>query len=1027
MKKLIFAFLLAWAGVVCAKTPDGWTDDYEAALERAAAEKKNVLVDFTGSDWCSWCKRLDKEVFSTDEFRKAAPDKYVLLYVDSPEDETSLSEKARAQNPKLLEKYGVEGFPTILILDETGKRIAQVGYRKGGPVAFLKYIDETVREAPDIEKYIKPIEAVLNASDEAMAQDMEALQTEVAAKFTNGVERLSQAERRKLFKKMEKAAEAAFFGTLFPKYVPIYDKAFAEAHAMAVPVHMEAKKKALIEGQESHYKMMKAALAAYEKRQAEPSAEEDDEEDEEDEEEDEESETSYGARRLIVPPPELAKTEEDYFKNVAEPFYTARIVDAYQPAADVKPEVAERVRAVRRALVRALVTGREEFPTHDEFEAAHRLWREKCRDAAVAIVHCDGLTGDDRYWQSENIYKEAVAAFDFASDPFMGFLLRLKEAKTGRYRITRNKKVNRKPIQEAEVACSNAFVRVADVFRAADSRILERLEERWGLPDGAAELVGNDYLAKCRRAKFCMEKASEERGSGWGSDLTDKQVVGWVNYNSEARSNLTAAVEMRPNDSRGLMMLASLNARSCGAGDPIELMNRAVSNSLDRTAQTIERVLHFETSRWGGSTAFLLDAVRAASTNVCTRSTFAYRTAATALHKIFIAETDHVTNTNLMNAVLTPEITAGLYSMFDAYIAAPENPYMPRRDVFVGMAVALALQTRDWQTARKYAALYEKPVSSWQDAWWLRTASHSSNYLYLLNLFEAVGTNPARRELFLDAEIAMDEGRYEEADAIYRKILAMKGLVYGEKVIANRQGFKVRKIVQEAKGGWVDVMPTETAYEAEIWWDSFGIQKDGHARVRGRKCFYRLELPLPGMGAEYEAKVHFETNDAQQTAWHIGWGLARPYTGFCADSSCWSFPYIGFWRDETGDNVSVQCPTDENSDSSFEGPKSKYGDEQGLFMKWEVYHGVLEKRDTHDFRLRWTKEKLSVFVDGKEVWSVPTKTAMAVYHFRDRIQSDFSVLPVWKVFRNTSFSGYRYRLIKDDSKNAENASAADML
>ena len=182
-------------------------------------------------------------------------------------------------------------------------------------------------------------------------------------------------------------------------------------------------------------------------------------------------ERSKVLEELVVPRPGDAKLDTEYFENVAMPFYAERIVDAYRPSPGVKRDVAERVRTVRRALARALATGRAEFPTHEEFEAAHRLWREKCRDAAVAILHSDGLSGDDRYWQSEKIYKEAISAFDFAADPFMGFLLRLKAMAAGHYRISRNDKVNRKPIREAEVACSNAFVQVAEVLRRADRRV----------------------------------------------------------------------------------------------------------------------------------------------------------------------------------------------------------------------------------------------------------------------------------------------------------------------------------------------------------------------------------------------------------------------------------------------------------------------------------------------------------------------------------------------------------------------------
>ena len=84
-----------------------------------------------------------------------------------------------------------------------------------------------------------------------------------------------------------------------------------------------------------------------------------------------------------------------------------------------------------------------------------------------------------------------------------------------------------------------------------------------------------------------------------------------------------------------------------------------------------------------------------------------------------------------------------------------------------------------------------------------------------------------------------------------------------------------------------------------------------------------------------------------------------------------------------------------------------------MYPKWEVYHGALERCADHSFKLRWDEQRLSVSVDGREVWSVPTQEAMSVSEFRDNIQPDYSVLPVWKVFSNTSFSGYRYRLLGD--------------
>ena len=84
-----------------------------------------------------------------------------------------------------------------------------------------------------------------------------------------------------------------------------------------------------------------------------------------------------------------------------------------------------------------------------------------------------------------------------------------------------------------------------------------------------------------------------------------------------------------------------------------------------------------------------------------------------------------------------------------------------------------------------------------------------------------------------------------------------------------------------------------------------------------------------------------------------------------------------------------------------------------MYPPWEVYQGDLERCGDHSFSMRWDEKRLTVSVDGREVWSVPTQEAMSVRKFRENIQPDYSVLPVWKVFDNTSFSGYRYRLLGD--------------
>lgn len=267
MNKLMMfmSAVLAGAFVVQAKTstPEGWIDDYDLALKRAAEENKYIVADFSGSDWCGWCKKLDREVFDTEVFRKGASDKYVLLMIDSPSDKKLLSEKAAKQNPGLVDKYGIRGFPTVLILDAKGEKVAKLGYQKGGPENYLKLLESSVKEGPDIQKYIKPIEDLLNAPDAEYAKESETVMDEVMKKFPSPDGPMTAEAKSKLRKQIQEASKEAFFTKVFAKYMPIYDKAFAEAHAMKVPAHMEAKKSELINRQESRYRQMRDAYEDY--------------------------------------------------------------------------------------------------------------------------------------------------------------------------------------------------------------------------------------------------------------------------------------------------------------------------------------------------------------------------------------------------------------------------------------------------------------------------------------------------------------------------------------------------------------------------------------------------------------------------------------------------------------------------------------------------------------------------------------------------------------------------------------------
>ena len=288
MKRLVAGLVVCVAAMAAqakTSTPAGWTDDYDAALKRAAAENKLVLADFSGSDWCGWCKKLDKEVFGKEEFLAGATNEFVLLMVDSPQDQELLSEKAKAQNPKLVSKYRVEGFPTVLVLDSKGEVVFRGGYVNGGPKKYLKMLRRGIQEAPDVAKYIKPIEDVLNKYDADMQKDSEALKERLEKEFPAPKDELPSARKARMKKMMKRGGEI-FFGEIFAKYEPLYDKAFAEAKAMEVPQHMELKKMELISGQERNFQAMKMAKLQFEAQQKGGDADDEDEDELEGDDED---------------------------------------------------------------------------------------------------------------------------------------------------------------------------------------------------------------------------------------------------------------------------------------------------------------------------------------------------------------------------------------------------------------------------------------------------------------------------------------------------------------------------------------------------------------------------------------------------------------------------------------------------------------------------------------------------------------------------------------------------------------------
>ncbi len=153
MKKIAIVLIVLIASIsLKAETPmvDGaklgvWTQDYEAALQLAKEENKPIMLNFTGSDWCFWCKLMDRQVFSTDTFKDYAKDNLVLVTINFPRNPDLVPVKYKKRNYALQSKFGIRGYPTFVVLDSNGNEIARLraGRDKTGE-SFVKELKTVI-------------------------------------------------------------------------------------------------------------------------------------------------------------------------------------------------------------------------------------------------------------------------------------------------------------------------------------------------------------------------------------------------------------------------------------------------------------------------------------------------------------------------------------------------------------------------------------------------------------------------------------------------------------------------------------------------------------------------------------------------------------------------------------------------------------------------------------------------------------------------------------------------------------------
>lgn len=145
---------------------EDWIKDFDEAVQLAQEQGKNLLVDFTGSDWCTWCIRLHDEVFQYDAFIEGTRDDFVLVYLDFPRSDAA---KAAVPNPdrnrELAQVHGVRGYPTVLLMSPDEVVFGRTGYQQGGVDKYLKHLGDLSREPLMQQRRIREVMRAFEESD----------------------------------------------------------------------------------------------------------------------------------------------------------------------------------------------------------------------------------------------------------------------------------------------------------------------------------------------------------------------------------------------------------------------------------------------------------------------------------------------------------------------------------------------------------------------------------------------------------------------------------------------------------------------------------------------------------------------------------------------------------------------------------------------------------------------------------------------------------------------------------------------
>tara|TARA_B100001109_G_scaffold244772_1_gene231797 strand:- start:244 stop:708 length:465 start_codon:yes stop_codon:yes gene_type:complete len=148
MKKLLFILFTVFS-ISCQMNTNSseesekiWLTDVNQAIEQSKVSGKPIFAFFTGKEWCSWCKKLERQVLSKDGFINYANENLVLLELDFPRGRRNLPQK----QIELARKFNIKGYPTVILMDSSTNKIAKTGYEAMSPEQYVDHVKVLLKD-----------------------------------------------------------------------------------------------------------------------------------------------------------------------------------------------------------------------------------------------------------------------------------------------------------------------------------------------------------------------------------------------------------------------------------------------------------------------------------------------------------------------------------------------------------------------------------------------------------------------------------------------------------------------------------------------------------------------------------------------------------------------------------------------------------------------------------------------------------------------------------------------------------------